>query len=98
MLNHKNGDKMIKQYAGYGLLGIGILCSLPVTYQMIILEINWNYFPARDYQPGTISGGVDLSYRVIETFYLLTSPACLPFILVGLPCFIIGQFLLEKRL
>ena len=89
---------MLKQYAGYGLSGIGVLCVLPVAYQMIMLEINWNYFPTRDYQPGTLSGAVDLFHRVIETCYLLVSPECLPFILVGMPCFIVGQMLLGQKL
>jgi len=89
---------MIKRYTGYVLVGIGVLCGLPVGYQMIMLEINWNYFPTRDYQPGTISGVVDLFHRVIETFYLLASPDCLPFILAGIPGFLIGNLLLGKKL
>ena len=88
----------LKKYAGYFFVSISMLCGAIVTIQLAVLEINWNYFPTRDYQLGTISGAVDLYYRFIETCQLLVSPTCLPFVVTGFVCVLFGNILLDGDL
>ena len=84
-----------KKYVGYFFVGMSMLCGAIVTIQLAILEINWNYFPTRNYQPGTISGAVDLYHRLVETCQLLMSPTCLPFVATGFVCVLFGKILLD---
>ena len=74
----------MKKIFGYGFAGIGLICGLIIGIQMAILEVNWNYFPTRDYQVGMPSGMIDLMCRFIETFQMLLSPEVLPVVIVGL--------------
>jgi len=74
----------MRKIFGYGFAGIGLICGLIIGIQIAILEINWNYFPTRDYQAGMPSGMIDLTCRVIETFQMLLSPEILPVVIVGL--------------
>ncbi len=87
--------KHAKLIFGYIFAITGCLCGFIVGIQFVFLEINWNYFPTRDYHPGTISGAVDIFYRMIEFFQLLVSPQCLPFIIAGLVCMGISGILLR---
>jgi hypothetical protein len=85
----------LKQYIGYFLAAVGALCGLIVTIQLAILEFNWIYFPTRDYQPGTITGAIDIYYRLVEAYQLLMSPTCLPYIIVGIVCALSSRTLLN---
>jgi hypothetical protein len=88
----------IKQYCGYGFMGISLICGAIVAVHVAILEIGWNYFSTREYYPGTISGAIDIYHRIIELVQLLISPVCLPYIVIGIVSLVLGQFLLVRSI